>query len=84
MAAIPDQPNFETPTDGSGAPTESGTFAEPSGEALGAESAEQVSQAMAADLPADIVALKADTKQSSSEHLRRRPTSASNPPKLAM
>ena len=43
MAAIPDQPNFETPTDGSGAPTELGTFAERSGEALGAESAEQVS-----------------------------------------
>ena len=60
MPAKPDDPKFETPTDGSGAPTESGTFAEPSSEALGAESADQETQAMAADLPADIVALKAD------------------------
>jgi hypothetical protein len=60
MTAIQDEPKFEPPTDGSGAPTESGTFAEPNSEALGADSADQETQAMVADLPADIVALKAD------------------------
>jgi hypothetical protein len=60
MAAIPDDPKFENPNGGSEAPTESGAFAEPSSEALGAASADQEAQAMAADLPADIVALKAD------------------------
>lgn len=60
MAAIPDDPKFETPGNGSGEPTESTTFAEPSSEALGAESADQAAQAMAADLPSDIVALKAE------------------------
>src|SRR5262245_40318677 len=60
MAGIHDEPGFETPTGGSGTPTESGTFAEPSSDALGSDSADQETQAMAADLPADIVALKAD------------------------
>lgn len=63
MAAIPDDPKFETPSNGSGGPTDSTTFAEPSSEALGAESADQAAQAMAADLPSDIVALKSEIEE---------------------
>jgi hypothetical protein len=60
MNANQDNPNFEAPTGGAGEPAGSGEFAEPSSDALGADSADQETQAFAADLPSDIVALKAD------------------------